>query len=378
MYTTIKGKYTEAIIFRPEDEIEEYAKAQVKMLCDNEVFKDQDIRVMPDVHPGKVGVIGLTASYYDKIIPNLVGNDIGCGVTCAHITMKRKPDFNQLDKVIKANIPMGTAINKNVYYKDFVPYEFKCRNHLNLSRVNASMCSLGGGNHFIELDKDMEGEYYMTVHTGSRYLGKAINDYYVSEGAKLLKQRGITDIPYELTYLESRDRIFFDYINDVQEAVKFAFMNRMTIITRICSAIGWKVDGAEIINSVHNFIEPVSGIIRKGAIQAYEDLECVIPINAKEGVLICEGKSNFDWLCSAPHGAGRIASREDVVSHHTVSEFKKCMDGIYCSSINKDTLAEAPFAYREMRDILPYLTDTVKIKKRLLPVYNIKAGRDAK
>ena len=246
MYTTIKGKYTEAIIFRPEDEIEEYAKAQVKMLCDNEVFKDQDIRVMPDVHPGKVGVIGLTASYYDKIIPNLVGNDIGCGVTCAHITMKRKPDFNQLDKVIKANIPMGTAINKNVYYKDFVPYEFKCRNHLNLSRVNASMCSLGGGDHFIELDKDMEGEYYMTVHTGSRYLGKAINDYYVSEGAKLLKQRGITDIPYELTYLESRDRIFFDYINDVQEAVKFAFMNRMTIITRICSAIGWKVDGAEI------------------------------------------------------------------------------------------------------------------------------------
>lgn len=377
MYTTIKGKYTEAIIFRPEDEIEEYAKAQVKMLCDNEVFKDQDIRVMPDVHPGKVGVIGFTASYDDKIIPNLVGNDIGCGVTCAHVTMKRKPDFNQLDKVIKANIPMGIAINKN-YYSNYNSYNFKCEKHLNLSRVGAAMCSLGGGNHFIELDKDMDGEYYITVHTGSRYLGKAINDYYVSEGARLLKQKGINDIPYEMTYLDSTDKIFCDYISDVQEAIRFAFMNRMTIITRICSEIGWKVDGTEIINSVHNFIERKSRIIRKGAIEAYKDFECVIPINAKDGVLICEGKNNFDWNCSAPHGAGRIASREDVVSHHTVSEFKKCMDGIHCSSINKDTLAEAPFAYREIRDILPYLTDTVKIKKRLLPVYNIKSGRDTK
>lgn len=376
MYTTIKGKYTEAIIFRPEDEIEEYAKAQVKMLCDNEVFKDQDIRVMPDVHPGKVGVIGFTASYYDKIIPNLVGNDIGCGVTCAHITMKRKPDFNQLDKVIKANIPMGTAVNKN-YYRNYNPYDFKCEKHLNPA-VEAAMCSLGGGNHFIELDRDMDGEYYITVHTGSRYLGKAINDYYVFEGARLLKQQGIDDIPYEMTYLDCNSGLFFDYIHDVQEAVGFASMNRMNIISRICSEIGWKVDGNGIINSVHNFIEPKNRIIRKGAIEACEGCECVIPINAKDGVLICEGKNNFDWNCSAPHGAGRIASREDIVSHHTVSEFKKCMDGIHCSSINKDTLAEAPFAYREMRDILPYLTDTVKIKKRLLPAYNIKSGRDTK
>ena len=369
--TEIKGEYTTAIVYRDEETIEDYAKAQIKMLCDNEVFKDSEIRVMPDVHPGAVGVVGFTADYRDKIIPNIVGSDIGCGVTTVRVKVKRKPDFFQLDKVIRANIPMGARIHAK---NSGVDLRFNCEKHLDLGKVSKSMCTLGGGNHFIEVDKDIEGNFYITVHSGSRCLGKQINDYYIAAGYALLSKRGI-EVPYEMTYLDSKDDLFKEYIDDCETASIFAYLNRTNIILKICAEIGWKMVGTELINSVHNCIKPLSRIIRKGAIEAFEGQKVVIPINARDGVIIGEGKGNEDWNCSAPHGAGRVASRSDIMANHTLTEYKEAMKGIYSTSISRGTLDEAPFAYRDTKELLPYLQDTIKIDKVLKAVYNIKASR---
>lgn len=366
----IKGKYATARIFA--EQIEEYAKAQIQMLCDNEAFQGCKIRIMPDVHPGKVGTIGFTSTVGKKILPSVVGIDIGCGLSMIQLKQK-KIEFQKLDKVIRENIPSGFGIRKTPhrYSESFDFSELNCEKHVNIKKAELSLGTLGGGNHFIEVDHDKAGNLYVLVHSGSRHLGKEVAEYYLKEGQRELQEKGI-EVPYELTYLEWN--LMEQYIHDVQVVQEFADLNRRTILDELVKGMKWKVLAQ--LQSVHNYIGTTEQgkVLRKGAVSAEKGETVILPVNMRDGTLLCEGLGNHDWNYSAPHGAGRIMKREDIKASYTVSQFRKEMQGIYCSSIGKDTLDEAPFAYRSLEQIEGQLSDTVKVKERLIPVYNFKAG----
>ncbi|MBD5136826.1 MAG: RtcB family protein [Lachnospiraceae bacterium] len=367
---TIEGVCTFAKIFA--DGIDDYALAQIKMLCDNEAFMESKIRVMPDVHPGKVGTIGFTSTIGRKILPNVVGIDIGCGVTIAK-SRQKKIEFQKLDTVIRENIPSGFQVRKKPhrFSMDFDFSGLNCERHINKNKALLSLGTLGGGNHFIEVGKDDEGYLYVVIHSGSRHLGKEVTEYYLKSGQEYLKSRNIA-IPYELTFLEGE--LMEAYIHDMQIVQEFASLNRKTILDELVKGMKLKIE--ESYSSVHNYID-ASGeemILRKGAISAKKGEKVVIPINMRDGVILGTGLGNQDWNFSAPHGAGRIMKREDVKQKYTVSQFKTAMKGIYCTVVNKDTLDESPFAYRELKDIEDAVSETVKINNIIKPVYNFKAG----
>lgn len=373
----VSGKYTNAVIFT--DDVEDYSLAQIKNLCENEVFKDSKIRIMPDVHPGKVTPIGFTVETIgEKIMPSIIGTDIGCGILLAKIKPKKRLELEKLDKVIKENIPCGSKIHDNkCMYIGAIHFDLNalyCKDVINTDKTLASIRTLGGGNHFIELDKDDEGNLYLCIHTGSRHLGVEVTEYYLNEGQKQLKKKGI-NIPYELTYLEGelRDK----YLNDISIVTQYAFDNRNCILNCILRLMKWNLDYQ--IDCRHNFINyawyyPYPKFIRKGSISALKDEDIIIPINMRDGIILGKGLGNSDWNYSAPHGAGRIMNRTSVKDNFTVSQFKKEMKGIYCSCIGKDTLDEAPFAYRNLEYVLESIKDTVKVEKILKPIYNFKAG----
>ena len=368
---TVDGIYASAKIFT--DSIEDYALAQIKMLCDNEAFCDSKIRIMPDVHPGKVGTIGFTATVGKKILPNVVGVDIGCGITIAKLKQKRA-EFQKLDAVIRENIPAGSRIRKSAHrFADgFDLDRLNCCKAIHREKARCSLGSLGGGNHFIELDQDAQGGIYAVIHSGSRHLGTEVTEYYLREGQKRLKSKG-EEIPYELTYLEGELRDA--YLEDLQTVQEFAELNRKVMLDELVKGMKWKI--TEVFSSIHNYVD-LSGsvpIIRKGAVSALKGENVIIPVNMRDGIILGKGLGNADWNYSAPHGAGRIMKREDVKQKHTVSEFKKEMKGIFSSCIGADTLDEAPFAYRGIEEILEAVKDTVEIKEILKPVYNYKAGR---
>ena len=341
------------------------------MICNNEVANGAKIVVMPDVHPGKVGPIGLTMTIQDRVIPNLLGVDIGCCVICAKLNEK-KVEFQKLDTVIRDNIPAGTKI-RNKPLLNFCDLEnLYCINHIDYKKANLSFGTLGGGNHFIEIGNGMyNGEYYLIIHTGSRHLGVEVTNYYVSEGAKLLKEKG-EEVPYEMTYLEAD--LMRRYIYDVRLVQKYAEGNAEAILKTICKYMKFKFDGWYYIP--HNYIDSFNGedILRKGAISARSGEHVVIPINMRDGVILGEGLGNPYWNFSAPHGAGRLYSRSEVKNHFTVSAFKKEMKGVYSSCIGSGTLDEAPFAYRDIDYIKEAIKDTVEITDILKPVYNFKSG----
>lgn len=370
---TIKGQYALAKVFT--DDMDTYAKAQIEMICNNEVAKDSKIRVMPDVHPGKVGTIGLTMTVGERVIPNLLGIDIGCGITCVKIKEKRM-EFQKLDKVIQERIPSGFAIRESVHYKaeGFDFERLNCYKSINEEKAYRSLGTLGGGNHFIEVDKDEAGNLYLMVHSGSRHLGKEVTEFYVTEGAKILKKKGL-DVPHPLTWLEGE--LMERYVADVEVVQDFAGLSREIILTEILK--GMKLKVVETFSSVHNYMETDNGerILRKGAISAKEGEQVIIPINMRDGVLLGIGKGNSDWNCSAPHGSGRSIRRDEVKNRYTVSSFKNEMKGIYCSCIGADTLDEAPFAYRSMEQLKAHIEDTVEVTHILKPVYNFKAGGKA-
>lgn len=367
----IKGKYASATIFT--DNIEDYALAQIKMICDNEAAIGSKIRVMPDVHPGKVGPVGLTMTVKDRVMPALVGEDIGCGIS--YIKFKAgNVEFQKLDRVIRENIPTGFEIRKEPHRssKDFDVQDLICAKHINHEKAYLSLGTLGGGNHFIELDKDDEGYMYAFVHSGSRRLGKEVFEAYMKKGQKELKEKGVV-IPYEHTYLEGQ--LLEDFIHDVKITQGYAMLNREIILTELARGMKWKV--ISYGESIHNYIDDKL-ILRKGAVDAYPGDEVIIPINAKDGIILGEGKGNDGWNCSAPHGSGRIGNRSTVISEHTVREYRKCLEGVYSSTISKETLDEAPFAYRGIDEILENIKDTVEVKKILKPVYNYKTGSKEK
>lgn len=365
----VNGVYTSAKIFT--DTMEDYAAAQIQMLCDQEAFTGCTIRVMPDVHPGKVGTIGFTSTVGRKVLPNVVGIDVGCGVTLAKLRQKRT-EFQKLDRVIREGVPSGSQVRRKPhrFLREFDFLKLNCAEHVNIEKTERSLGSLGGGNHFIELDQDEEGSLYAAVHSGSRRLGKEVTEYYLAEGQKELKRQGIS-VPYELTYLEGA--LMEAYLQDVQTVQEFAELNRYAILDELAGGMKWKIE--EEISSVHNYIEETETgrILRKGAISAKEGEPVVIPINMRDGILLGKGKGNADWNHSAPHGAGRRMKREEVRARFTLSQFKTEMKGIYSSCISKNTLDEAPFAYRDLREIEGQIGDTVEISKRIKPVYNFKA-----
>ncbi len=353
-------------------EIDQYALAQVQMICDSKTAEGSIIRIMPDIHPGKVGPIGLTMTIGERILPLLVGIDIGCGMLAVKVG-KIRNDFRKLDTVIRDNIPVGYKVRKNVHSNaDIDLRRLRCYKHIRAEKALLSIGTLGGGNHFIELDQDENKEIYMVIHSGSRHLGKEVAEYYMSVGQKNLKDQGITDVPYEMTYLDGE--AMEDYLSDLAVVQEFAEMNRRTIASEIIKGMKWKE--REVISCIHNYVDLACDkpILRKGAISATENEDVIIPVNMRDGVILGKGKGNADWNCSAPHGSGRIASRERMMNMHTVTEFKDEMQGIYCSCIGKDTLDEAPFAYRGSDYIKDAVRDTVSITKVLRPLYNYKGG----
>lgn len=377
---TINGIYTSAILHlteNPETNIDPYARSQIKMLCNTEALAGSRIRIMPDVHPGKVATIGFTATIQEKLMPLLIGIDIGCGMTIAHITKGRK-EWQKLDSVIRNNIPSGSAIRKSPHAlsRNFHYEELHCAKHIRPDKSSLSLGTLGSGNHFIEVDSD-DNNIYIVIHSGSRHLGKEITDYYMSEGQKILAEKGIR-VAYELTWLE--DGLLDSYLHDLRIAQDYAELNRQIMLAEILKNMKWKAD--DTWSCPHNYIATDddtlhlfgSPMLRKGAISAKTEERVIIPINMKEGIILGTGLGNKDWNCSAPHGAGRIFKRKEVQNRFTLSLFKAEMKGIYSSCIGKDTLDEAPFAYRKLRDILDAIGETVQIDKVLHPVYNFKAG----
>ncbi|MBQ4559997.1 MAG: RtcB family protein [Tyzzerella sp.] len=380
---TMNGIYASAKIFTINNEttaIDDYAIHQLQMLCDNPLTEGSQIRIMPDVHPGKVGTIGLTMTIGTRIMPNLIGIDIGCGMTLAEIKDK-KVEYQKLDKVIRENIPSGYAVRKKIhrYAEEFEFKRLHCYKHIRLEKALHSLGTLGGGNHFIELDKDKDGHIYIVIHSGSRHLGKEVTEYYLNEGQKLLKEKGIS-VPYELTYLEGG--LKEHYLHDLQVVQEYASLNREIILDELVKGMKWKV--TDSYSCIHNYVDESeetfntfgAPLLRKGAISAKQNENVIIPINMRDGVILGIGLGNEDWNFSAPHGSGRIMKREDIKSHFTVSSFKSEMKGIYSSCINKDTLDEAPFAYRALEDIAEVIKDTVTITKVIKPIYNYKAGGD--
>lgn len=368
---TIKGKYAQALVY--SNDIEDYAAAQIKMICDNVVSKDSVIRVMPDVHPGKVGCIGFTQTITDRVIPHILGVDIGCGMTCAKVKAKNV-EFQKLDKVIRERVPAGFKARSQVHSKaeGFDFSTLMCFKSINRDKALLSLGTLGGGNHFIEVDKAEDGALYIVIHTGSRHLGKEVTDYYVEAGARVLKEKG-ESVPYEMTCLEGD--LMRDYLNDVVVTTQYASLNREIILDEILK--GMKLKAEKVFSCIHNYVGRLPdgrNILRKGAISALSGEQVIIPINMKDGILLGVGKGNEEWNYSAPHGSGRILRRDMVKNLHTVSEFKKEMKGIYCTCIDAGTLDEAPFAYRGLEFIREAVKDTVEITEILRPVYNFKGG----
>lgn len=372
----ITGKYTEAKVYT-SGELESYARAQLQMLCDNECLAGSRIRVMPDVHPGKVGIIGLTMTVGERLMPFLTGIDIGCGVTMACIC-KGKREWDRLDSVIKSSVPAGFASRQKPHSKatDFDFSRLYCAKHIRSQRATLALGTLGSGNHFIEVGTDGDC-LYLFIHSGSRILGKEVTEHYVAKGQIELKARGI-NIPYELTWLDGA--LLQAYLHDAAMLQEYAELNRQIMIAEILKGMKWKAD--EMCSCPHNYMaadEQTMEIfgaptLRKGAISAMQSEQVIIPINMRDGVILGTGLGNTEWNCSAPHGAGRILKREDVRQKHTMTEYKMVMKGVHSMSISADTLDEAPFAYRSLEEIASAVLETVKIDKIVKPVYNFKAG----
>ena len=371
----INGIYASAKVFTTnniENCIDDYAVAQLQMLCNNEASRGCKICVMPDVHPGKVGTIGLTMTVGERILPNIVGIDIGCGMTLAKIKTK-KTEFQKLDTVIRENIPSGFDVRKKKhrFTETFDFSELRCEKNIRKDKALLSLGTLGGGNHFLEVDKGDDGAWYVVIHSGSRHLGKEVTEYYLNEGQKALKAKKV-EVPYELTWLEGE--LMEDYLHDLQVVQEYAELNRQAMLDELVRGMKWKV--LESYSCIHNYVERTEEymILRKGAISARKDERVIIPINMRDGIILGTGLGNEDWNYSAPHGSGRIMKREDVKLNFTVSGFKSEMKGIYSSCIGKETLDEAPFAYRNVNDILEVIGDTVQVADIIKPVYNFKAG----
>lgn len=392
------------------ENIEPEALNQIYTLVKQPAFSDCKIRIMPDVHAGKGCVIGFTADLGEKVIPNIVGVDIGCGMLCVSLG-QTDIDFEKLDNVIRSYVPSGRDVHEGRIIRFDELQGLKCYRELrDTKRLERSIGTLGGGNHFIEVDIAEDGYKYLVIHTGSRNLGKQVADYYQNlafelmsgrdklyeEQDRLIKeykaagrkseiQSAIAElhrnfkavnpkIPKDLCYLEGKYRE--DYLHDMRICQKFAYINRVMIAKIICNHMGWGVDTdmPDYFECIHNYIDHDSNIVRKGAISAKLGGKVLIPINMRDGCILGIGKGNEDWNYSAPHGAGRIMSRSKAKERISLEEYQKTMDGIFTTSVNTSTIDESPMAYKTMDEIIGNIKGTVEIVDIIKPIYNFKAN----
>ncbi len=368
------------------DNIEEEAVNQINKLLEQEAFKNCKVRIMPDVHTGKGCVIGFTADLGDKVIPNIVGVDIGCGMLCVELG-KIDLDLELLDNIINKNIPAG----RNIRERELIHFEkineLYCLKSLKEPRkFNRAIGSLGGGNHFIEADVDEDANKYLVIHTGSRNLGKQVAEYYQNLAIQLCSEEenkvpgkklemSLKELPKDLCYLTGKYREM--YLHDMKICQEYASINRLQIAKEILIHY-FQMDSISAImqnsfETIHNYISFEDNIVRKGAIRANKGEKVIIPINMRDGAIIAIGKGNSDWNNSAPHGAGRIMSRSKAKETFNLKEYKESMKDIYSTSVVEETIDEAPFAYKPMQEIIDHIQDTVQIQKIIKPIYNFKA-----
>ena len=364
----ITGKYNTALVYT--DNLEPSAAGQIKAFCDMEYSYGSNIRIMPDVHAGKGCTIGTTMTVTDKIVPNIVGVDIGCGMLTVKLKEKRL-ELPKLDSFIRQNIPFGRNVRERAHrsHGRIDIYELECVKKIDTRRAKESIGTLGGGNHFIEIDTDGDS-LYLVIHTGSRNLGLRVAEYYQKTAYNACGGRAQSEIPYELAFLEGA--AMQSYLHDMALMQRFAALNR-TVIKEVIFD-GLKLHEEESFETIHNYIDTDNMILRKGAVSANKGERLLIPMNMRDGSLLCTGLGNSDWNCSAPHGAGRLMNRKDAEQSFTLSQFKKSMEGIFTTSVSKDTIDEAPFVYKPMEEILKNISETVKIDKILKPIYNFKAS----
>lgn len=412
------------------ENIEEEAVNQINNLLDQEAFKDSKVRIMPDVHAGKGCVIGFTGELGDKVIPNLVGVDIGCGMLCVELG-NIDIDLEKFDNIVKKYVPSGFEVHESRRNHFESLQELKCYRELkDTKRLERSIGTLGGGNHFIEIDVDDQDNKYLIIHTGSRNLGKQVAEYYqelanqlcnyniaeykqrqkelILEYKRLGKRQEIQSaleelfkeyavnrnkIPKDLAYLEGQYRD--DYLHDMEICQIFAHYNRLEIAREILdnlfganqfTLVNIKLldfETAKKVNvstslayfeSIHNYISFEDNIVRKGAISARKEEIVIIPMNMRDGCIIGIGKGNDDWNQSAPHGAGRIMSRMKAKETLNIKDYQDSMEGIYTSSVNENTIDEAPMVYKPMQEIIDCIGDTIEIIKIIKPIYNFKAN----
>lgn len=361
----IKGDFGSADIFT--DNVDETTISQVKDLCNSIIAKDSKIRIMPDCHAGAGCVIGTTMTIHDKVVPNLVGVDIGCGMYVLKIPEFKDPE--RIDDIVKRYIPSGKSVRSNAYKRvdEIAIDRLKCAKHVDLERGYLSIGTLGGGNHFIEV---AQGEgYYLIIHSGSRHLGKQVAEYYQKLAKTICQKKGIK-VANGLEYLEGEE--MENYLHDMRIMQHYAKVNRESMAEIIGEKL--KIDFLDRFHTIHNYIDLDKNILRKGAVSAQNGERLLIPLNMRDGSLICIGKGNPNWNFSAPHGAGRIMSRNKAKEAISINEFKESMKGIYSTTINKWTLDEAPQAYKSPDEIIRYIGETVDIVERLKPLYNFKAA----
>lgn len=391
--------------------IDEEALKQINELLDQDAFKDSKVRIMPDVHAGKGCVIGFTGNLGNKVIPNIVGVDIGCGMLCIELG-NIELDLEKIDNIIRKYVPSGRNVHEKLQSK-FVDLEkLYCLKELknNNDFLERSLGTLGSGNHFIEIDKDEDNNKYLVIHTGSRNLGKQVASIYQEKAIKYCsykkemqeekekikleykkqgrkseitaalidvekKYEGKTKLPIDLCYLEGENRE--KYLHDMKICQEFARNNRLCIAKQILFNY-FNIDNLDnnfkYFETIHNYISFEDNIIRKGAIAARSNERVLIPMNMRDGCIIGIGKGNDDWNKSAPHGAGRIMSRNKAKEVVNIDEYRKSMNGIYTTSVNKDTIDEAPMVYKPMQEIVDCIKDTVEIEKIIKPIYNFKAS----
>ncbi len=398
----LNGKYNSAKVFT--DNIEQDAIAQIIAFCGQPMSEGAQIRIMPDVHAGAGCTIGTTMTITDKVIPNLVGVDIGCGMETVRLKEKHI-ELQKLDKLIFEKIPSGFAIREKPHrYGEKIDLtELYCYKHIDPLRAEKSIGTLGGGNHFIEADKGEDGSIYIVIHSGSRHLGVETAKFYQNEAYRRLNKSGdkeaaeliarlkaegrekqiqselkkltntkTTSVPKHLAYCEGE--LFDQYIHDMKIVQKFAMLNRQAMMDEIIKGMHLHVE--EQFTTIHNYIDTDKMILRKGAVSAEAGEKLLIPINMRDGSLLCTGKGSAEWNFSAPHGAGRLMSRSEAKQSFTVSEFKKQMKGIYTSTVSASTLDECPMAYKPIEDIVNNIGDTVTVNEIIKPIYNFKAGEE--
>lgn len=390
------------------DNVEELALTQIRKLLNQPAFAEAKVRIMPDVHAGKGCVIGFTADLGDKVIPNVVGVDIGCGMLTVNLGRK-KPDFAALDDVMHRNIPGGMYVHRNAVEDFPLMEELRCFPKLQkVERLHRSLATLGGGNHFVEVDVDSQGNYYLVIHSGSRNLGLQVCGYYqglaidthsgtgdrdqrVRELIASLKAQGrrqeiqaavaalraefeaaAPTVPPALCYLEGAARE--DYLHDMRICQQFALRNRELMADIIVQRL--VLDVQDRFHTTHNYIDHERNIVRKGAISAQAGERLLIPINMRDGCIYGIGKGNEDWNWSAPHGAGRLMSRSAAFRTLSLEEFRAQMEGIYSSTVTRDTLDEAPMVYKGIDAILGNIGPTVDVVDIFKPLYNFKAAEN--